>query len=268
MYFEKISSMKGDTMYKDFYEFVDRENEYTTENTAKEHYDYGDLNLFIESYKLVNKKCLEIGSGKGIFQDMVVDYTGIDIAQNLGKYYKNGKKYIAIDSKYPFKNEEFDAIWTIAVFEHIPNLDEALLELKRVLKKGGVCYFHPAWQARPWAAEGYPVRNYSEFGIKWKLIKLSIPIRNNLIFRGLYVFPRRLVRKILNWGRVKNRNIKYKKLKPNYEKYWMSDSDACNSIDPYDAILWFESNGFRCLNYKSNFEKFFVRNRAVIFEKQ
>jgi len=37
-------------------------------------------------------------------------------------------------------------------------------------------------------------------------------------------------------------------LNPNYEKYWVRDSDAVNSIDSHEAILWFLSRGDECLN--------------------
>ena len=41
---------------------------------------------------------------------------------------------------------------------------------------------------------------------------------------------------------------RYKSLTPNFEKYWMQDSDAINSIDSHEALLWFTSRGDECLN--------------------
>jgi len=43
--------------------------------------------------------------------------------------------------------------------------------------------------------------------------------------------------------------FRYKKPAPNYATFWISDSDAVNSMDPFEAILWFVSRGDRCLSH-------------------
>ena len=77
----------------------------------------------------------------------------------------------------PFPSETFTSIFSVAAFEHIQNLDQALLELHRVLKDGGVLYaeFGPIWscsvghhvyakvngeEARHWKPGLNPVPNY------------------------------------------------------------------------------------------------------------
>ncbi len=45
----------------------------------------------------------------------------------------------------------------------------------------------------------------------------------------------------------------------------MSDSDAVNSMDPYEAIVWFTSRGDECLSYPSRSAQFLVRDGALIF---
>ncbi len=47
----------------------------------------------------------------------------------------------------PFPDETFTSIFSVAAFEHVQNFDDALLELHRVLKDGGVLYaeFGPIW---------------------------------------------------------------------------------------------------------------------------
>jgi len=52
---------------KDFYETVDRENIYSHEKDHKNHEFYKYLFDFITKWNLVDKSCLEIGSGRGIF---------------------------------------------------------------------------------------------------------------------------------------------------------------------------------------------------------
>lgn len=254
--------------YKSFYD-ERREQTYAHDYesmAAKDHPYYDQLKSFIDEFDLHEKVCLEIGSSGGFFQDMVDKYYGTDIAESLSKYYHKPYR-ITTNGKYPFDDEIFDGIWTITVYEHIPELQTALLEIKRLLKPGGVLFFAPAWQCRPWAAEGYAVRPYSDFGLKGKLIKASIPIRNSVVWRSFFIFPKRIVRQLMFFLGYRFKSIRYKKLKPNYETYWVSDSDACNSIDPHDAILWFLSNGFECVSHPNLFRKLFVRNGILIFRK-
>lgn len=258
-----------DTSYKSFYS-ERRHQTYGLQMTTKkaeDHSAYNELKKFIETYSLADKKCLEIGSSGGGFQDMVEDYYGTDISEELAKYYQKPYK-VAEGSRYPFEDESFDAIWTIAVYEHIPNLQKAMKEIKRLLKPGGVILFSPAWQCRTWAAQGYPVRPFSDFNFRGKLVKLSIPLRNSVVWRSLYIFPKRFYRHFKYILGCRYRDILYKKLVPNYETFYMSDSDACNHIDPHDAILWFESNGFECLSNPMHIKAFFVRTGALVFKKK
>ncbi len=257
-----------DNQYKSFY--AERRDETYgrdfTNRKAEEHSFYPVLKNFIADYKLENKRCLEIGSSGGGFQDMVDDYYGTDISPEVATNYHKPYR-VAEGTKYPFDDQYFDAIWTHAVFEHIPDLQSAMHELHRLLKPGGVILFGPAWQCRPWAADGYTVRPFRDFGLWGKLVKLSIPIRNSVIYRSLYVFPKRAFRQLLFLCGNRHTQLKYRKIKPNYEIYWTSDSDACNSIDPHDAILWFESNGFTCLSHPLHGPTFFVRTGAIVLRK-
>jgi SAM-dependent methyltransferase len=251
----------------DFYNTIERQNTYTTCNRAEDHPAYPILLSFIEKNNLHNKKCLEIGSSKGLFQDLVNDYTGIDVGENLKQHYQ--KKYIAVKSgeKYPFEDQCFDAIWSWAVHEHIVDLDESLTELVRVLKIGGVVLFSPAWQCRSWAAQGYTVRPYSDFNLIGKFIKVTIPIRNSIIWRSLSVFPKRILRHFYFIAGFKPAKIHYNKLEANYEHYWVTDGDACNHIDPHDAILWFETHGFKCISHPLHFKALSVRTGPLILKR-
>lgn len=234
---------------------------------AEDHPQYSKLKRFVEENGLYDKKCLEIGSSGGFFQDLVKDYWGTDIAETLAKYYHKPYK-VAKGSHYPFEDQTFDGIWTINVYEHIPQLQEALLEIQRLINTRGCVFFSPAWQCRPWAANGYAVRPYSDFDWKGKLIKASIPLRNSLLFRSLFIFPKRFVRFVMFMCAYSFTEIRYKKLQANYETYWTADADACNSIDPYDVILWFLSHGFECVSHPTIFSAFFVRTGALVFMKK
>lgn len=251
---------------KDFYEQVDRQQIYTTESRAEVHLFYPLLMRFIEKWELKDKRCLEIGSSKGLFQDLVEDYTGVDIAESLAPYYHN--KFISVpDANLPFPNNSFGGIFTYATHEHIPDVETALSEIIRVLKPGGVCLFAPAWHTRTWFAQGYAVRPYSDLLWKGKLIKLSIPFRNFFLVRWPHIFLRRFFHLLLYLISPQNIPLRFKKLNANYEKFWQSDSDACNSLDPFDIILWFRSRGIVSLGFGNLLKALFVRVTALEFQK-
>lgn len=56
---------------------------------------------------------------------------------------------------------------------------------------------------------------------------------------------------------IKRKNIPfiYGKLKPQYEIHRVSDDDACNLMDPFMAILYFESRGHKCVFHDTFFKK-------------
>ena len=233
---------------------------------ATQHSRYRELNAFIQHYHLQHARCLEIGSGIGLFQDVVDDYWGTDVAHALACYYHKPYR-VAEGERYPFDDAMFDAIWTITAYEHIPPLQTALLELVRLLKPGGVLLFAPAWQCRSWAAEGYAVRPYSDFGWKGKLTKASLYFRASLLWRCAVVFPRRAARQAHYVLGFSHQQIHYRRLHANYAHYWTSDSDACNSIDPHAAILWFLAHGFVCLSHPTPVAAFFARSGGLVLQK-
>jgi hypothetical protein len=130
----------------------------------------------------------------------------------------------------------------------VPNPEQALTEIRRVVKDNGLLFLLPAWNCTPWAAEGYPVRPYSDFGLKGKLIKASLPVVESTLFKAAYFFPSRLIRE--SYGKVSGAptRLHYQPLNPNYKQYWMGDSDAINSLDYFETMLWFTSRGDECVN--------------------
>jgi SAM-dependent methyltransferase len=253
---------------KEFYENVDRDNIYNVETDPSKHPFCGVLVEFIKKWNLKDKKCLEIGSSKGLFQDLVDDYTGVDITETLSRYYH--KTFISVyGSELPFPDESFDAVFTYATHEHIPDVETALTEIVRVLKPDGVCLFAPAWHTRPWFAQGYQVRPYNQLTLREKIIKFSIPYRDFMLIRWPLVLLRRFLRLLVYLlSNAQPKRLRYKEIKANYEVYWQSDSDACNSLDPFDVILWFKSRGFICHDYNSLLKALFVRSYALELQKR
>ena len=162
----------------------------------------------------------------------------------------------------PFPGNSFDAAWSIWVFEHVPNPEQGFAEVRRVVRNGGVIFLMPAWNCASWLAQGYPVRPYSDLDVKGKLIKASIPLQRSVGFRAVMHLPVRAIRHIAPlFGPTR---LRYKSLTPNFEKYWMQDSDAINSIDSHEALLWFTSRGDACLNCEGMRIFFPVGDRPLV----
>jgi SAM-dependent methyltransferase len=210
------------------------------------------LQTFVDEHHLNHARALDVGAGQGYLQDVVEDYTGLDISPTAGRFFH--KRFeLGSATAMPFPDNQFDIVWSIWVLEHIPNPEQALREMRRVVKDGGIIYLFPAWICTPWAADGYEVRPYSDFNLLRKLIKATIPLRSTSRYRALYTGPIRAMRFASFAVTGSPTRLHYIRLTPNYKKYWMPDSDAVSSVDRYEAMLWFMSRGDECLNCATAF---------------
>lgn len=107
---------------------------------------------FIEEFNISGKKVLDIGgklSSKSIALLTCDKWISIDLNNAnrvINKHYEERKG----DARFlGFKDNEFDYIFSCNSFEHIYELEIALSEMYRVLKKGGILYsnFGPIWSA-------------------------------------------------------------------------------------------------------------------------
>lgn len=58
--------------------------------------------------------------------------------------------------------------------------------------------------------------------------------------------------------------LRYRRLKANFVRFWMSDSDAQNSFDPFDVIWWFRSRGDRCLSAETVWDTYLFRRKGIV----
>jgi hypothetical protein len=70
--------------------------------------------------------------------------------------------------------------------------------------------------------------------------------------KGIFWVPRRVMRELSWLLSQKPITLKYTKFKPNLEEFLLPDSDACNSLDSHEVLIWFISRGY-VLPYKHNF---------------
>lgn len=205
------------------------------------------LAAFVEKYGLKDKKALEVGAGSGLLQDLVDDYTALDISPTARRFFH--KPFVeASATGMPFQSNTFDALWSVWVLEHIPNPEKALTEIRRVVKPNGYIFLLPAYEVEPYAAQGYRVRPYSDFDWGGKFVKATIPIFDSKLYHYLQSHQIRLLRFIDVRLRGGPSRFHFTRLTPNYDQYWVADSDATTSFSYYELYLWFSSRGDRILD--------------------
>jgi len=122
-------------------------------------------------------KLLDFGCGSKPYEKLfsVDQYIGVDIKIS-GHNHKTSKIDIFFDGKdLPFRDNEFDWVFTSEVFEHVFSIDDIIIELKRVLKSGGklgfTCPF--VWDEHE---QPYDFGRYTSFGIKFLMEKHGFEI--------------------------------------------------------------------------------------------
>lgn len=111
---------------------------------------YPYINDYIELFNLKEKKILEVGLGYGTLGQILAtegNYYGIDISEGPVRMMKyrlenNGignPENIQIGSalNLPFTEQSFDFVYSIGCLHHTGNIELAIEEIWRVLKKGG-----------------------------------------------------------------------------------------------------------------------------------
>ena len=258
---EEVDQAEAREYYKDAYEQADcaskegrfeQDEEYVEK--ARAHARAAGipqtLEAFARSCHLQSGRVLEVGCGSGLLQDVVRRYIGMDVSSRAHRFFH--KPFVeASATAIPFPDGAFDGVWSIWVLEHVSNPERALTEIRRVVKNGGYILLRPAWNCDPWAAEGYEVRPYRDLSIKGKLVKASIPVRMSPWYLLLHSRQIRALRTAITALSGGPSRLHFKRLKPNYDKYWVTDSDAVVSLDFYEMYLWFTSRGDDCVNCPS-----------------
>lgn len=122
--------------------FVETGNHFIPEKIWKE-LEMGTISL-INKYGKNNGTILDVGVGLGRLmssvKDIQLDKHGIDISLNYLKYSKEQdiKVSMSLAEDLPYDNDVFDTIVCTDVLEHVLDINMALKEMLRTLKKGGI----------------------------------------------------------------------------------------------------------------------------------
>jgi SAM-dependent methyltransferase len=121
---------------------------------------------------------LDFGCGSKPYESLFINahsYTGVDLAAS-GHDHKNSKVDVFYNGiTLPFPENHFDAVVSFEVLEHLFNIEEILVEIKRVLKPYGQILI-----TVPFAYDEheipYDFARYTSYGIKYILQKNEIDI--------------------------------------------------------------------------------------------
>ena len=162
----------------------------------------------------LNGAILDFGCGSKPYESLFVNatsYIGVDI-QVSGHNHRDSRIDVFYDGKtFPFARDQFDAVVCFEVFEHVFNIDELLVEIRRVLKPGGQLLMSIpfAWDEHE---VPYDFARYTSFGIKHVLERNGFEVLESrktttyvlalcqlfIAYLALQVFPRdRIVSRVL-----------------------------------------------------------------------
>ena len=210
---------------------------------------------------------LDIGAGSGQMKDVSPWYVGLDYSSAGLERHLGGVGICASGSELPFADGSVSWVVSVATIEHIPEPDECLAEIDRALEPGGFAYLAPSWFCRPWVTRGIGVRAWSDLSFVEKLERLSIPLRENILWQTATVLPRRVAREIAYALARGPLEFRYVRLRPSYEVFYGTDSDACAWLDSHECALYFLSRGYEVLNGGTLWRRLRLRHEPVMCRK-
>lgn len=117
--------------------------------------------MHLDRYVDPSDRVLDLGTGTGALVDFLPtdDVVGVDISREMLTSGRGGVEARA--AALPFREDTFDAVTARSVLHHLPNLENALGEMRRVLRNGGrlVVANEPVGYAR-WRYELKRLRSY------------------------------------------------------------------------------------------------------------
>lgn len=223
------------------------------------------LDRFVEEHH-INGPCLEIGCGVGILADNVPNFIGLEYSLKslLSEGFESFIRVCSDATIMPFNDAFAELIFSFNTLEHVPNVDLAFGEMDRVLKPGGFLILKPAWHCTRYNTELIPVLPYSQLNLRQKITKAFLLILRSKLYKLVTRIPYRLWRRITS---RKNNSLNWERLIPYHGELWIADADATASIDSHEAILYYQSRGYKCLSHSGIFKQLLAGHDVVILRK-
>ena len=228
--------------------------------------------------KELSEEAIVLEIGGGIYQQRAANaykrfknYFPLDISRSsIERYAKKYQKLgiIADATKLPFKSNSIDCIFTHTFLEHPIKPENVLEEIARVLKPGGIVIHNDAWFCRWWQHFGVVnLKSFASMSFKEKVIHVGAKITEFPLVRIPPIIITRIIRHFLV-DRSNPVPLRYKKLNPNYTLHLGCDEDAASRIDPIDAVLFYESRGFKLMEKLTVKQRMFYPNRYITLKKK
>jgi SAM-dependent methyltransferase len=153
---------------------------------------------FSDIISIAGAKCLCIGYDEAQLTQLVLKYNPRDVT--LLTLWKGHKDIIFqnyhvhvgdISKKTPFEDSEFDFVLTFSVLEHVNELENAFIEIRRVLKPCGYfcSLFGPVWSSpyghHLYASPGNPSFDFSQWQMPSHVHLLCTPEEITQYYRAL-----------------------------------------------------------------------------------
>ena len=221
---------------------------------------------------------LVIELGGGVFQRRCgfmnrhfENYFPLDISHtSIAGYAKRHDRWgIASDATcIPLKDASVDCVFSRTFMEHLPEPGQALAEVVRVLKPGGIVLHDDAWFCRWWSRYGVVgLKKFRNMTFRERLVWLGSRVTEFTPLRLPKVIIPHLFRELLV-SRKSPLQLPFGRLQPNYDLHLGCDEDAAASIDPLNVIRFYESQGFELVKPMSFKQRILLRNTHVILQRK
>lgn len=167
---------------KEYYDFCKNENKFDMNTIGLWHDQYFEFlcNVFKDHMK-EEDMALDIGCATGVYLELFRKHGRTMFGCDVSQWYIDNTPFsnvkhqmkVIVDNKIPFSKEQFNFIHMSQVIEHIPEkyIKEELMEIRRVLKTGGILYIATVGEGPEIPAEGEDPTHISCFSKeKWECI--------------------------------------------------------------------------------------------------
>jgi SAM-dependent methyltransferase len=210
--------------------------------------------------------CLEVGCGVGLFADLSRDYIGLEFSLSAlrVKGFEGFCRICGDARRIGLASGSIAMIFSFNTLEHIPEVEEALVEMDRVLAPGGHLVLRPAWHCSRWQTELVAVTPWPELRGSQRAAKLLLPVLRTTLFKGISRVPWRVWRRIIGRSDL---SLRCSRLTPYHGPKWVGDADAAVSLDCHETIFWYLKRGYECLSHPTRLTQIFARHDLVLLRK-